>query len=271
MQRLSEAENVALGSVASFIQAVILQPTLYWKNASQQGLPFTMKPGVIYRGMSASLYSEVGSCGVQFFLTGALKHAIVGNTPRPLTDNETMLAALLGGSIAALYTSPLELIMIQQQRFGLSFPGTVKHIVQEHGMFNGVYRGLVSSVLRDGVYVWGLLGITPILQKHWESEYSLNKTAAGFGASLVGGASCAVLSCPTDVIKTCMQGDLERKKYGSLTSTIRTISKQGMGTFFNGVGWRIANITGTVLIVNECCQRLGPLMFPEAFTEDLYD
>jgi len=72
-----------------------------------------------------------------------------------------------------------------------------------------------------------MLGITPILQKHLESEYSLNKTAAGFGASLVGGASCAVLSCPTDVIKTCMQGDLERKKYGSLTSTIRTISKQG--------------------------------------------
>lgn len=41
MQRLSEAENAVLGGSAAAIEAVILQPTLYWKNAAQQGLPFS--------------------------------------------------------------------------------------------------------------------------------------------------------------------------------------------------------------------------------------
>lgn len=83
-EKLTEAENVVVGSIASFVQAsvlqhllviierdalrkihsfanvsgehkqwqcvgssfeaTILQPTLYWKNAAQQGLPFTVRP-----------------------------------------------------------------------------------------------------------------------------------------------------------------------------------------------------------------------------------
>ena len=34
---------------------VVLQPTIYWKNAAQQGLPFTLKPSLFYRGLGAAL------------------------------------------------------------------------------------------------------------------------------------------------------------------------------------------------------------------------
>ena len=36
MQNLSEVENVTLGASAAFVEAVVLQPTIYWKNAAQQ-------------------------------------------------------------------------------------------------------------------------------------------------------------------------------------------------------------------------------------------
>jgi hypothetical protein len=34
--KLSEAQNVVIGGVAAFIEAILLQPTLYWKNAAMQ-------------------------------------------------------------------------------------------------------------------------------------------------------------------------------------------------------------------------------------------
>ena len=73
--RLSDVENVGVGMLAAFIEGVLLQPTLYWKNARAQGLPFTMKPSVVYRGTSTSILNEVQMMGLQFGLTGALQRA----------------------------------------------------------------------------------------------------------------------------------------------------------------------------------------------------
>ena len=36
MQNLSEIENTTLGASAAFVEAILLQPTIYWKNAAQQ-------------------------------------------------------------------------------------------------------------------------------------------------------------------------------------------------------------------------------------------
>ena len=36
MQNLSEIENTSLGASAAFVEAILLQPTIYWKNAAQQ-------------------------------------------------------------------------------------------------------------------------------------------------------------------------------------------------------------------------------------------
>ena len=38
-----------------------LQPTIYWKNAAQQGLPFTADPRVLYRGLGAALVTGAQS------------------------------------------------------------------------------------------------------------------------------------------------------------------------------------------------------------------
>ena len=39
----------------------LLQSTNYWKNAAQQGLPFTMNPAVLYRGYMANTLNN-GFC-----------------------------------------------------------------------------------------------------------------------------------------------------------------------------------------------------------------
>ena len=50
MQKLTPVENTALGVAAGTIEVSLLQPMLYCKNATQQKLPFTIDPRVLYRG-----------------------------------------------------------------------------------------------------------------------------------------------------------------------------------------------------------------------------
>ena len=60
---LTDMENIGVGVGAAFIEAVLLQPTLYWKNARAQGLPFTLNPRIMYRGTFTSILNEMQMMG----------------------------------------------------------------------------------------------------------------------------------------------------------------------------------------------------------------
>lgn len=177
---------------------------------------------------------------------------IVGEETRAMTPWEDMSSALLGGGIGALYTSPVELMMIQQQVRNKPLIDTAKETVTRFGLTSGVYRGFVAAVARDSIYVGGMLGVTPIIQNVLMEEHEMGISSSGFVASMVGGIAAAVLTCPADVVNTCMKGDLAGTTYGTLTQTLKTLwADGGLKRYFSGVHWRCANITGTILIVNE--------------------
>ena len=73
MEGLSSVENGILGVTTALLEGVLLQPTLYWKNMRQQGLPLSVDPRLIYRGMGAALCNEAGQMAMQFAVTGLLK------------------------------------------------------------------------------------------------------------------------------------------------------------------------------------------------------
>ena len=60
------AANTAAGATAGVIEIVLLQPMLYLKNATQQGLPFTANPRVLYRGALVSALDMAVLTGIQF-------------------------------------------------------------------------------------------------------------------------------------------------------------------------------------------------------------
>eukprot|EP01039_Chlorochromonas_danica_P009178 gene9178-10133_t len=296
---LTEGQNFTLGTVAALVEGIILQPTLYWKNARAQKLPFTLNPRLLYRGTAASIFNEMQMMGVQFGLTGwfekvlhdkeAASHVITNEhtmdifTHPPSTgcggqemankalDAEkqalvshqntmkTFISACLGGLFSAVFSSPIELIMIQQQKYGGNFLMTPINIVKQHGLFShGFFRGTLSTAYRDTIYAFGLLGITPFVQNKLEVEYQLSQSTASFYASMIGGIIGAVPSHPLDLIKTCMQGDLAGSTYKGMISTAKLLWKQGgLVRFFDGVMWRTVNITATVYIANECRNLLS--------------
>lgn len=250
-EKLSELENVGVGSVASFVQAVIMQPTLYWKNAAQQGLPFTVNPRVVYRGIGASLVNECGQMGLQFGTTGYLKKMFG-------TDmTGEMASAILGGVIVGPFASVCECTMIQQQRFGGSLIETPARIVRQFGV-SGLLRGCTATLWRDGLYVGGLLGTTPRIQAYLSNEHGCSQLTSEIGAGVVSGTVVGTLSTPMDAVSTVMKGDLEKAKYVGFMSTLRARANGGMSVLFGGAFWRSVNIVGTIVIANAVRVRLEP-------------
>jgi len=266
MQNLSEMENTVLGASAAFVEAIVLQPTIYWKNARMQGLPFTVNPRVVYRGLGAALCNEMGQMGLQFGITGYIKKLITGGENRHLSSKEEIGAAVLGGCVAALFAAPIEVTMIQQQRFGGALYKVPVNVLREYGMSHGLYRGLVATMLRDGIYVGALLGVTPVVQDYLHKDRGWNMELAGLTASLIAGVTAGVITTPVDCIKTCMAGDLQQTTYKSLKQTTQLLYEQGgLARLFNGGTWRAINITGTIYLTNVCMVYLSRLMFPDKF------
>mmetsp|Transcript_21848 Transcript_21848/g.36559 ORF Transcript_21848/g.36559 Transcript_21848/m.36559 type:complete len:272 (+) Transcript_21848:100-915(+) len=260
---LTDGQNLMLGTIAAFIEAVILQPTLYWKNARAQQLPFTLNVQKIYRGTGAAILSECQQMGLQFLFTGMSKKYLIRNSTNDQNAKATeFVAAGLGGIMASFLACPTELVMIQQQKFGGSFVSTSATVLNKYGFLHrGMMRGLPAAMGRDAIYVTGMLAVTPVLQTHLERDFGLSPPLAGIYASMIGGIVAAVPSHPFDVVKTCMQGDLAGEQYKSMAHTCRTLWQAGgLRRLFYGCMWRTVNITATVYIANECRYHLSPIL-----------
>lgn len=269
MNRLTPSENTALGMVAGTEVLLVVQPMIFWKNLAQQGLEFTANPRAVYRGLAVSAGSQSLVAGSQFLITGQIKHALTGDASRRLSDMETVGAALFGGAVSGLVCSPMELVMIQQQRHGGSMLATVLRLVKEQGM-GSMSRGIVPTVVREGVYCCGYLGIAPTISRMVEemstgakntSESSGGATARLVGA-VVGGLFAGVASHPFDTVKTCMQGDIERRQHGNMRSVAAVLGRRSL---YLGVAQRSCVIVTATLLINIFKDYSAPLMFPSKF------
>ena len=143
---MSEGENAMFGALCGCIETTLLQSTNYWKNAAQQGLPFTLNPSVLYRGYVANLFNNGAATSSQFFFGGLIKKSMTGGADRPLTGSETITAAVGAGVLSGPVCSPIELVMIQQQRKGGSLFGTAAELARG----GHLTRGTTGMMLREG-------------------------------------------------------------------------------------------------------------------------
>eukprot|EP00633_Aureoumbra_lagunensis_P002789 CAMPEP_0197294322 /NCGR_PEP_ID=MMETSP0890-20130614/32041_1 /TAXON_ID=44058 ORGANISM="Aureoumbra lagunensis, Strain CCMP1510" /NCGR_SAMPLE_ID=MMETSP0890 /ASSEMBLY_ACC=CAM_ASM_000533 /LENGTH=264 /DNA_ID=CAMNT_0042769673 /DNA_START=103 /DNA_END=897 /DNA_ORIENTATION=+ len=264
---MTSSENGMLGILAGAIEVTSLQPILYWKNAAQQHLPFTLDPRKLYRGLLTSVANMAILTGLQFPLTGMCTKLITGGKEREMNSAETISAALMGGALSGLACGPMELIMIQQQRFGGSIIHSPIRIISNFGLFS-LSRGTFMSCGREALYTGGVLGMCPVFTNKLENDYNVEGNIAKMGASIAAGTIAATFSHPMDTIKSCVQGDLEYTKYKSQIQTAQTLyAEGGIGRFFTGWAYRTGRMILAVAIMNECKIRLSPIMFPHHFRD----
>merc|ERR1712194_274944 len=119
--------------------------------------------------------------------------------------------------------SPLELIMIQQQRKGGSGPARVAEIAQNPVNFS---RGLLGMAVREALWTCGYLSIPPVVRRTLMEKYPDTfdtNDKARVPAALIGGLFACYMTQWADTIKTCMQGDIERKTYGNFLQTAKSL------------------------------------------------
>lgn len=276
MQKLTNGENALLGTAAGLCEISLMQPTLFWKNMIQQGklgeFPGMMKvhPKYMYRGYISSAANMAVLTGIQFGSCGYMTKLLLNGENRKLSFVEASAAGFFGGAVSGPLCCFLELIMIQQQRFGGTIVQTPARLLKSHGP--GVFtRGLVGSSLREGLYTMGYLGLVPWLcgflaGKLPDQPEIVTKSAAAMIGAIVSGT----LSHPVDTFKTCMQGDIERATYTSVRGTLSTIhAARGMPGFFSGWFWRVPGRQfPSFFLLNELRLRLGPVLFPEHFEDE---
>jgi len=202
--------------------------------------------------------------GIQFPLANAVVKLVTGGQERRLSDLETISTGFAGGLISGIVCCPMELVMIQQQRFGGSIFSTPGRIASSAGVPTLLSRGLITSCGREGLFTAGYLGLGPVFAE------KLSNSMGGMQAKVIGailaGLVAGTLSHPMDTIKTCMQGDIERKKFTTVSQTAKTLlNEEGIFRFFRGWGFRTGRMSAGIFIINECKTRLTPLLFPHYF------
>mmetsp|Transcript_13975 Transcript_13975/g.15159 ORF Transcript_13975/g.15159 Transcript_13975/m.15159 type:complete len:270 (+) Transcript_13975:130-939(+) len=266
-RELDEMQNATVGMTIGMIEVLILQPFNYAKNMVQQQRPISTNPAVMYRGVASNCIN-MGSCTmIQFVIGGKLKNVVSGgNEFRQFSLKEEMGCGIVAGSISAFVGSPLELIMIQQQRKGGSVPTRINEIIQKP---MNLSRGLLGMAIREALWTCGYLSIPPVVRRTLMDSYPTifdTNDKARIPASLLGGLFGCYMTQPFDTIKTCMQGDIERKEYGNFIQTAKKIgSESGLSGFYRGATFRYGRMCCAVFIMDLLREKIGRSMYPSAF------
>lgn len=185
-----------------------------------------------YRGLGMSIANMSVLTGLQFPLTGMVTKAITGGETRRLSFNEMVASAFVGGALSGIACGPMELVMIQQQRYGLGIFETPQKLVAEAGAAS-LSRGLLMSCGRESLFCAGYLGMGPAFSRELEEGKGWSAGSAKFVGCVGAGVIAALTSHPMDTIKTCMQGDVQGLKYGTVTETAKALHAEGgIGAFY---------------------------------------
>jgi len=263
--KLNELQNATVGMTVGVIEVLCLQPLNYCKNMVQQGQPLSADPRKLYRGVGANSVN-MGSCTmIQFAAGGSFKKIIAGgDSKRQLKGYEEMGAGIAAGVLSALVGSPLELIMIQQQRKGGGTVDTIKSISNP----KNALRGFTGAAVREGLWCCGYLSIPPIVRRNLREQFPDkfdSDAKARIPAALLGGAFACYLTHPFDTVKTCMQGDIERKTYGTFSETWKKIGEEGVTAFYRGAAFRYGRMCCAVFMMDVLQAAVGPMLYPNAF------
>lgn len=195
----------------------------------------------------------------QFIVCGKVQQFLLNGEKRDPSETELFVSGLVAGASSGLLCGPAELIMIQQQLKG----GSILARARDIGVV-GMFRGMGCAATREGMWSVGYLSLPPVIRgrltPYVESEEQ-RRVIAALGGAFV---SC-IASHPFDTVKTCLQGDIEKKKYTSTMNGFSKIfSEAGVKAFYRGLWWRYTRQFLAIFLLDKFRSDAAPLIFPEA-------
>jgi hypothetical protein len=226
-------------------------------------------PRTLYRGVGVNAISITPITALQYGVDTALMDMVIqynksiGIKKKDISEWEQLAVAASAGAFSGLAVAPAELIMINQLKRGTSFLETSANVYKCGGV-KTFFRGFTATAFREAGWTMSFLGLAPALKVVLQNDskfFSNNDVSANAFASVVAGQVGAILTQPSDTIKSRMQVDLGFTKpmqYPNTLSTIKSLYKEGgVSIFFSGLVPRTFRVIGAVFILGETSARLA--------------
>ena len=228
-------------------------PLITFKICVQSGKPLPSSIGGWYRGVVAAAAHLAPITACQVAVNGAIERAVTGGDRDP-SDVERIGIAMCAGGISSVLYSPVDLVVIQQQKLGLNSPfATISAITSQNGMAS-IMRGFSSCVVRESIYTAGYLGLAPIAKDYLvanHDHFKANELHASIIGSCIGGTVAAVLTHPVDTAKTCMQSDMAGTTYPNARTALQKVyAEGGIKALYGGGMARTARLCGAFFVIN---------------------
>ena len=171
------------------IETSVQQPLVYWKTMAHIRQPITWTPQAMFRGVGVNAGSIGPISAVQLAANGILErmcvvvltaapslrrpsHPPFPPRPRrytssalaPIGDTAQLGIAAMAGAMSCALVTPVELLMISQQRTGQSLAHVTRDVFRAGGSL--FYRGNVPCMVREAAWTCGFIGMAPLF-KTW--------------------------------------------------------------------------------------------------------
>ncbi|KAK7216111.1 hypothetical protein V2G26_004114 [Clonostachys chloroleuca] len=199
----------------------------------------------IYTGCSTLATGATLKAGVRFLSYDAVKNQLADNNGR-LTPMRGILAGMIAGTVESVVavtpTERIKTALIDDARSGQKqFRGSIhalRTITQNQGI-SGLYRGLVSSTLKQSMTSATRMGSYNILREALKHYGMPQNSAITFGTGAVAGVITVYVTQPFDTIKTRAQS----AKGESFSTAFRSVLMQdGIKGFWAGSTMRLGRL-----------------------------
>ncbi|GBF59636.1 carrier protein [Trichophyton mentagrophytes] len=264
MQTIKDLTSGAVGGIAQVllgqpfdIVKVRLQTTTHYSNALDCATKIFAKEGPLafYKGTLTPLIG-IGACvSVQFGAFHEARryfermNAQKGSKDPHLSYSQYYLSGAFAGIVNSVISGPIEHVRIRLQTQphgeGRLYSGPldcIKKLSSQGGLFNGLYRGEVVTILREA-QAYGTWFLSFEYMMDWEARRTNTKREdipaykiAGYGG--LAGEMLWLSSYPFDVVKSKMQSDGfgEQQRYKNMRDCFRqTLAQEGMRGFVKGI------------------------------------
>ena len=214
---LSPIELIFLSNTANTIEVSIQHPLFVLKNYLQFNKKVKYNFNNLYKGYLFNLYSLNTITCFQYLTYGYLYKK----------TNNDFTSSIISGTLSGFIAGPMEFLSINK-KINESIFKCLKN------NYKNLYIGLYPTLLREGIYTYGLLSLTSKIENTIKSRYNY------IYSPILSGLFCTVLSHPFDTIKTYQQHHLSTTKYPHFKM------------LFNGLFFRSIRLINTFFIINEC-------------------
>ena len=242
-EKSSPQKNISTGTVAAVAEATINHPLWAIKLRQQANKPFTLNPGILYRGFTGHVISRIPTTSLQMLCSDYFQNNVFSTINSH--EAKLILSGFFGGVMAAILQTPVELTMTYQHKYGKNFLSQVSNIVGSKGAW-ALQTGYGGTAFRLGSYTCCFFAIQPLLKNKLEKKYNLTTLSSHIASSVLAGT----FSNPADVIKTQQQNELPAHKLRTIDAAKNIYIKKGLYGFFDGAASRGARVCSGIAIIS---------------------